>query len=199
MKITFSVAAVLVFIAVNAVQAQTQNPTKAQEQAPPHVPRGTATDVTNTEIKATVQKAATTPVSDQQLRVVGINGAYNVGVGVVRRAKTEGRNPGGGIEHSHITEIYHIIEGEGTLVTGGTIENPRESPPDSSVVKVLNGPSTGGGPIQSGVSRKVGPGDVVIIPPNTPHWFREITSDQIVYLVVRVDPDKVLPAGYVAK
>jgi len=45
----------------------------------------------------------------------------------------------------------------------------------------------------------IGPGDAVIIPPNTPHWFSEITSDQIVYLVVRVDPHKVLPAGYGAK
>ena len=45
----------------------------------------------------------------------------------------------------------------------------------------------------------IGPGDVVIIPPNTPHWFSEITTDQIVYLVVRVDAHKVLPAGYVAK
>ena len=53
--------------------------------------------------------------------------------------------------------------------------------------------------VQGGVSRKIGPGDVVIIPPNTPHWFSEITSDQIVYLVVRVDPHSVLPAGYGAK
>ena len=86
-----------------------------------------------------------------------------------------------------------------TLVTGGTIEDPKESAPDGAVVKVLNGPSTGGGVIQNGVSRKVGPGDVVIIPPNTPHWFSEISSDQIVYLVVRVDPHKVLPAGYGAR
>jgi quercetin dioxygenase-like cupin family protein len=64
---------------------------------------------------------------------------------------------------------------------------------------VLNGPSTGGTGIQGGVSRKLGPGDVVIIPPNTPHWFSEITTDQIVYLVVRVDAHKILPAGYVAK
>lgn len=200
MKIILSVAAfVLALLVASAAEAQTQAQTKAQTQASPHLPRGAATDITYAEIKATVQKAASTPVSDQQLRVVGINGAYNVGVGVVRRAKTEGRNPGGGIEHSHITEVYHIIDGEGTLVTGGTIDNPRESPPDSSVVKVLNGPSSGGGPIQNGVSRKVGPGDVVIIPPNTPHWFKEITSDQIVYLVVRIDPDKVLPAGYVSK
>jgi len=177
-----------------------QAQTPAQTSAPsPHLPRGVATDVTNAEIKTAVQKTVSAAVSDQQLRVVSINGEYNIGVGVVHRAKTEGRNPGGGIEHSQITEVYHIIEGNGTLVTGGTIENPKESPPDSSVVKVLNGPSSGGGVIQNGVSRKVGPGDVVIIPPNTPHWFSEITSEQIAYLVVRIDPHKVLPAGYVAK
>lgn len=164
-----------------------------------HVPRGAATDVPNSEIQATVQKTASAPVSDQAIRVVSINDEYNVGIGVVHRAKTAGRSAGGGIEHSQITEVYHIIEGNATLVTGGTIENPRESPPDGVVVKVLNGPSTGGGVVKDGASRKVGPGDVVIIPPNTPHWFSEITSDQIVYLVVRVDPRKVLPAGYGAK
>src|ERR1700677_3232012 len=31
------------------------------------------------------------------------------------------------------------------------------------------------------------------------NYFSEITSDQIVYLAVRVDPHKVLPAGSVAK
>jgi mannose-6-phosphate isomerase-like protein (cupin superfamily) len=168
-------------------------------QAAQHLPRGTATDITNAEIEATVKKTATAPVSDQQLRVLSINGEYNVGVGVVHRAKTAGRDIGGGIEHSQITEIYHIMEGNATLVTGGVIENQRESPPESSVVKVLNGPSSGGGAVKDGVSRKVGPGDVVIIPPNTPHWFSEFSSDQIVYLVVRVDPHKVLPAGYGAK
>ncbi|HYL72771.1 MAG TPA: hypothetical protein VEU96_01125 [Bryobacteraceae bacterium] len=172
---------------------------KSQTAPAPHLPRGTATDVSSAEVQATVQKTASAPVSDQAIRVISINGEYNVGVGVVHRAKTAGRSPGGGIEHSQITEVYHIIEGNATLVTGGTIENPRESSPDGQVVKVLNGPSTGGGVVHDGVSRKVGPGDVVVIPPNTPHWFSEITSDQIVYLVVRVDPHKVLPAGYGAK
>lgn len=79
------------------------------------------------------------------------------------------------------------------------MENPKQVPSDSQVVPVLNGPSTNGGAIQNGVSRRIGPDDVVIIPPNTPHWFSEITSDQIVYLVVPVDPHKELPAGYVAK
>jgi hypothetical protein len=173
----------------------------AQSSTPPaqHLPRGTATDVSNADIQATVAKTASAPVSDQAIRVVNINDEYNVGIGVVHRAKTAGRGAGGGIEHSQITEVYHIIEGNATLVTGGAIDNPRETPAESVVVKVLNGPSTGGGPVSNGASRKVGPGDVVIIPPNTPHWFSEITSDQIVYLVVRVDPHKVLPAGYGAK
>lgn len=162
-----------------------------------HEPRGTATDISRAEVEATVQKTASAAVSDQAIRVVSINSEYNVGVGVVHRAKT--KDVGNAVEHSQITEVYHFIEGNGTFVTGGTIENARESSPESTVVKVLNGPSTQGGVVHNGVSRQVGPGDVVIIPPNTPHWFSEITSPQIVYLVVRVDPHKVLPAGYGAK
>jgi len=164
-----------------------------------HLPRGAATDITSSEIQATLAKTPGAAVSDQAIRVVSINDEYNVGVGVVHRAKTDGPSHSGAIEHSQITEIYHVMEGNATLVTGGTISNPRESPPDSQVVEVLNGPSTGGTVVEGGVSRKVGPGDVVIIPPNTPHWFSEITSAQIVYLVVRVDPNKVLPAGYGSK
>ena len=177
----------LVFITA-AAQAQTT-----------HVPRGTAVDISRADVEATVQKTASAAVSDQAIRVVSINGEYNVGVGVVHRAKTNGPSTGGGVEHSQITEVYHVIEGNATLVTGGAIQNPRESAPDGQVVKVLNGPSTQGGVVEGGVSRHLGPGDVVIIPPNTPHWFSEITSPQIVYLVVRVDPHQVLPAGYGAK
>src|SRR5712691_1517809 len=98
-----------------------------------HMPRGTATDVSKGEIEATVQKTATASVSDQAMRVVGINNEYNVGVGVVHRAKTAGRDIGGGIEHSQITEVYHVISGNATFVTGGTIENPKETAADSQV------------------------------------------------------------------
>ena len=180
--------------AVFIVLAAVHHPAAAQTA--PHQPRNVATDVSKAEVDATVRKMSSEAVGDQQLRVVSVNGEYNVGVGVVRRAKTSGRDAGGGIEHSRITEVYHVMEGNGTLVTGGTIQNPAAVPDSDVVTKVLNGPSTEGGPIQGGASRKVGPGDIVIIPPNTPHWFSEITSPQIVYLVVRIDPHKVLPAGY---
>jgi mannose-6-phosphate isomerase-like protein (cupin superfamily) len=186
-KITWSAMALVLFAATVA---------RAQSQ---HTPRGTAVDISKADVQATLQKTASAAVSDQAIRVVNVNGEYNVGVGVVHRSKSQATATGGSVEHSQITEVYHVIEGNATLVTGGTIENPRESAPDSPVVKVLNGPSTQGGVVSNGVSRKVGPGDVVIIPPNTPHWFSDIATDQIVYLVVRVDPHKVLPAGYGAK
>jgi len=195
-KFILSLLAVVFALAIpGKFPAQTQS----AQPVTPHLPRGTATDVSSAEIQALVQKTAADRISDQAIRVVNIDGEYNVGVGVVHRSKTSGAQAGGGIEHSQITEIYHVIEGNATLVTGGSMDNLSEFPANHPVVTVLNGPSTRGGPIQDGVSRKIGPGDVVIIPPNTPHWFSEISSDQIVYLVVRVDPHKILPAGYVAK
>jgi mannose-6-phosphate isomerase-like protein (cupin superfamily) len=157
--------------------------------APRQGPAGVAVDIPNSEIDTVLEKTASQPVSDQQLRVVSINGQYNVGVGIVHRAGTAGRDIGGAAEHSQIAEVYQIISGNGTLVTGGTLENPMpRKGPDA-----LTGPSTNGSRIRNGHMRDVGPGDVIIIPPNTPHQFTEVTSSEIVYLVVRVDPRKVLP------
>jgi mannose-6-phosphate isomerase-like protein (cupin superfamily) len=172
------------FVMAGQVQAQTA-------PAPQHLPRGTALDITNAEILATVAKTASAAASDQQIRVMSINGEYNVGIAVGHRLKTEGEVGFGG-EHSQITEIFHVISGNGTLVTGGTIENMRDNAADSPAVTIV-GPSSGGGKIVGGQRRKIGPGDVFIVPPNTPHWFSEITTDEIVYLIVRVDPHKVLP------
>ncbi len=195
-KIIFSLLAIAFALLVTSkFPTQTQNPPPVT----PHLPRGAATDINNSEIDALVRKVAAVRVSDQAIRVVSINSEYNVGISVVSRLKKSGNEAPTGIEHSQITEIYHVISGNGTLVTGGTLNDPKEVPSNDEVVTVLNGPSTGGSGIRNGVSRKIGPRDVVIIPPNTPHWFSEIPSDKIVYLVVRVDPHKVLPAGYVHK
>src|SRR5262245_11562842 len=84
-------------------------------------PRGTGTVILNKDIMSAVEKTTKDAVNDSQIRVVSINGEYNVGVGVVHRAKTAGRDIGGGIEHSEITEVYHVISGTGTLVLGGNI------------------------------------------------------------------------------
>ena len=167
----------------------------AQSPSPEKNSSTVATDITNADIQAALEKNPSAPINDQAVRVVSINGEYNVGVGIVRRTRTTGQVSGGAVEHNDITEVYHVITGTGTLVTGGTLEHPKSADPNSAMVKNAVGPSSLGERIEAGISRQIGPGDVVIIPPNTPHWFSAVTSDEIVYLVVRVDPKKVLPAG----
>ena len=189
-------AVLSVGLAVSGVLDPLAKPVRAQ--AAGHQPRGTATDIANDLITSTLKKTASSAVSDQQIKVVSINGDYNVGIGVLHRAHVEAGSAkaGGALTHEQITEVYHIISGSGTLVTGGKIENAKALAPDNVIVTTLAGPGATGGPIVGGVSRKVGPGDVIVIPPNTPHWFSAVASDQIVYLAVRMDPHHVLPAGY---
>jgi mannose-6-phosphate isomerase-like protein (cupin superfamily) len=155
-------------------------------------PQRSAVDITNADIRATIKTAPADAVMDQQIRVVDI-GKYNVAVGVLHRAARAKQTA---ISHSQVTEVYHIIEGAGTLVTGGEMVEPTPSPAEGNTVKVLVGPSTGGAAIRGGQARRVGPGDVIVIPPGVAHWFSAVESDMN-YLVVRVDGDHVLPAGYV--
>ena len=67
---------------------------------------------------------------------------------------------------------------------------------DGTIVKILVGPSTNGTGIRNGQSRKIAPGDVIVIPPGVAHWFSAVEKD-LDYLVVRVDADHVLPVAYV--
>jgi mannose-6-phosphate isomerase-like protein (cupin superfamily) len=93
--------------------------------------------------------------------------------------------------HFKVSEIYHVIDGAATLVTGGTMVNAKARPADALSVRLEDGPGASGTSIQGGVSQKIKAGDVVVIPAGTPHWFSEIEGS-ITYLVVRVDSNQVL-------
>ena len=96
-------------------------------------------------------------------------------------------------EHFHPQEeVYHIIEGSGTLMLGPDILDMKRRPATSETVRLFNGPGNNGTSIRNGVSYNLKPGDVVIIPAGTGHWFTKI-DDHITYLMVRIDPDKVTP------
>jgi mannose-6-phosphate isomerase-like protein (cupin superfamily) len=151
-----------------------------------------ATDVTRADFATVLGSMNPDGVADQQIKVVDI-GAYNVAVGVLHRS---GKAKQTAIAHSDITEIYYVVKGAGTFVTGGAMTNPTPLAADGTVVKVLVGPSTTGSAISGGQSRRIAPGDVIIVPPGVAHWFSAIEED-LDYLVFRVDPRHVLPAGYV--
>ncbi len=146
------------------------------------------TYVTHDDVQATLKRAPENSVSDQQIRVVDV-GKYNVCVGVVYRSAKAVQ---AAVEHDQVTEVYTIMEGSGTLVTGGTMVNPKRREATHRSVAELNGPSVDGTGLENGQSRHVGPGDVVVIPAGVGHFFSAIDGS-IRYLVVRVDPDKVIP------
>jgi quercetin dioxygenase-like cupin family protein len=151
-----------------------------------------ATDITAAEVQAVLNAPAT--IADRLIRAEDM-GTYNVGVGVLRRGPTKPGAPVGAINHEHITEVYYVISGTGTLLTGGKVTGVRTVAPDHEITKVV-GPSTQGTFEAPAQRRKIGPGDVVIIPPGVYHGFDEVTTG-IDYLAVRPDPNKVLPAGFV--
>jgi mannose-6-phosphate isomerase-like protein (cupin superfamily) len=147
-----------------------------------------ATCITLADVQATLNRSPGAAVNPQpNIRVVDAGG-YNVAVGALHRPQTP---LGGAAVHFKVTEIYHVIDGAGTLVTGGTMVNAKNRPPDSDAVKFEDGPGASGTAIQGGVSRRIKAGDIVVIPAGVPHWFSEIEGS-ITYAVVRVDPSRVL-------
>jgi len=91
-----------------------------------------------------------------------------------------------------VSEVYHIIEGTATLMLGPDIVGAKRRPATLETVRLFNGPGSNGASIRSGVSYDLKPGDVVVIPAGTGHWFTKI-DDHVTYLMVRIDPDKVTP------
>jgi len=71
----------------------------------------------------------------------------------------------------------------------------REFPVNTEVLRELVGPSAFR-TVTGGQTMVISEGDVVVIPAGVPHGFSHI-HDQVTYLSIRVDPDQVLPAGYV--
>ena len=85
---------------------------------------------------------------------------------IVVRRRQDG--PNNASVHDDVTEIYNIVSGSGTFITGGAIKDPKER--------------TAG--ITGGVERRVAPGDFIVLPPGTPHWFSKIDGS-ITYVETR--------------
>lgn len=83
------------------------------------------------------------------------------------------------IIHPHSMEIYRILEGSGTLVTGGILNEPLEPQTSDDLIRTGHG-------ISGGLAREVSVGDVLVLQPGTPHWFRAVGEDGITYMESRV-------------
>ena len=150
-----------------------------------------ATYIAADEIQAYARKAIAERLTDQQVRDVEI-GKSHIGIGVVHRGKLTAPAPESVAEHDFVSEVYHIIDGSATLVTGPDLIGKKRRPADLETVRLFNGPGNNSTSIRNGVSHELKAGDVIVIPAGTGHWFTKI-DDHITYLMVRIDPDKVTP------
>jgi mannose-6-phosphate isomerase-like protein (cupin superfamily) len=150
-----------------------------------------ASYIDKSEIEAYWKRAIDNGLVDQQSRAVDI-GKANIGIGVVYRGRLDKPQNDSVAEHDLVSEVYYIVEGTATLVTGPDIVNMTRRPADLQTVREFNGPGNGGSDIRNGVVHQLKAGDVIVIPAGTGHWFTKI-DDHIKYVMVRIDPDKVLP------
>jgi mannose-6-phosphate isomerase-like protein (cupin superfamily) len=132
------------------------------------------------EIAATLKQSIANNVVDQPVKAMDIDAPspHRASLALLRRTRAETS----ALIHNRVTEIYQIVEGAGTLVIGGTLDDPK----DTDLTRLNAGPSRTG-THRGGESRRVGPKDVIIIPAGTAHRFSALDGP-ITYLVYRFEP-----------
>jgi mannose-6-phosphate isomerase-like protein (cupin superfamily) len=78
--------------------------------------------------------------------------------------------------HEAFDDVWYVLEGGGTLVTGGTVVDSATASPGE-----IRGPS-----VKGGETRHVQKGDFVYIPAGTPHWISAVDGPELLYTVVKV-------------
>ena len=79
-------------------------------------------------------------------------------------------------QHDNIIDVVVVQSGEGTLVVGGTMIDPR---PGSAPGEFL------GTEIEGGERHALGPGDVMHIPATAPHRFLVPSGKHLTYVLVK--------------
>jgi len=82
-------------------------------------------------------------------------------------------NPGLAEIHTLDTDIIYVMEGTATFVTGGTAIEAKE----------IAANEIRGSRIEGGDTRQLVKGDVIIVPNNTPHWFKEVSGAFLYYTI----------------
>lgn len=165
MKWTMSAVA-FIAIGISAV-AQGQTPARpaAQAEAAPPAPAPGSAGIfkSNADLQAVLKKAIGA-TDDMASSNIANTDQYRVNI--VHRPKANFA-----IAHPGNTELHYIIEGSGTVVTGGKIVRKPGAPASSAT-------------IEGGESHKVTKGDVVIVPAGSAHMYSEVNGE-ITYLEVR--------------
>ena len=81
--------------------------------------------------------------------------------------------------HERTNHVFIMVEGEATLVVGGTMVDPKKTAPYQ-----MRAPS-----VEGGTTYHLTKGDVITIPAKTPHWFKEIPTKTVAYYAVNIESE----------
>ncbi len=123
------------------------------------------------EVMAELAEAARTSTS-----AAGVSVTISPGISVRRRLSGVAQYA---VLHPYSVEIYRILEGSGTLVTGGLLKLPLAESTSDDIMRSLEG-------VEGGLARQVKAGDILVLQPGTPHWFSTIDGEAITYMESRV-------------
>ena len=157
----------------------------------PSCPGCLGTYIPAEEIQQYVDIGRTQGRVDQQVRSLDV-GRSNVQVAVAHRGALNEPRPNSVTSHSLVTEVYVVLSGSGTNRTGPSLVGRQPRPSDNFAVQFLNGPGANSADMEDAQTQELKAGDMLVIPAGTGHQFTRI-DDHITYLMVRVDPDKVVP------
>lgn len=90
---------------------------------------------------------------------------------MVHTSRREG--PGMVEVHTKDTDILYVLKGSATVVTGGSMVDGKPIAEDEIRGREITG----------GESRRLVPGDAMIIPSGVPHWFKEVQAPFLYYVV----------------
>ena len=129
----------------------------AQQPAPTQVPADKASHMSAADVAAAIAKVAPDR-PNTSIRVFSL-APYNINI--------ERRQPlaQGSSSHEAVAELFFVLEGSGTMLTGGTIPNATR-----------NGTNLSGKTIEGGTRQLLAKGDWFIVPSGIPHQFVDITS-----------------------
>jgi len=79
--------------------------------------------------------------------------------------------------HDRTNHVFIMVDGEATLIVGGTMVDAKRTAPDQ-----MRAPS-----LEGGTTYHMSKGDVITIPAKTPHWFKEVTTKTVAYYAVNIE------------
>ena len=141
---------IILAVTAGAIAAVAQQPATSEPKT-----FSSAADIEALIAKAKAERKDQPTISQRILQLAPYNAnlEYRASVGPAAVHETE-------------AELFYVIEGSATMMTGGKLVNEKRT----------DAANLTGTAIEGGTSRAVSKGDFIIVPEKTPHWFSAING-----------------------